>query len=101
MRKDTLILKLNRHMKVFHEGAYDCSCEICGKDFKETNTLKNHMATKHSGNLFECSVCGKEFSQSSSLRRHMLLHSGEKPHVCNVCGKAFNLKSSLNNHMQA
>ncbi|XP_067014601.2 uncharacterized protein [Anabrus simplex] len=37
----------------------------------------------------QCNICGKWFTRTSTLREHLFLHSGQKPHKCNECGKAF------------
>jgi len=44
---------------------------------------------------FLCDICGKNFSTSLSLRMHHKLHTGERPFACGTCGKSFVQKVQL------
>lgn len=47
---------------------------------------------------YACNVCGKNFSLSSTLKAHFLSHSKEKPHKCLTCNKGFRLPHQLKAH---
>lgn len=42
-----------------------------------------------------CDVCGKDFSSTDTLKRHKLIHSGELPHECATCSKRFRTRYNL------
>ena len=68
-------------------------CEICEKEFKSKNSLKNHFNIVHK--LLEkhqCNICQKVFSILSQLTKHVkFVHENKKNHKCDSCGKAFPL----------
>ena len=45
-----------------------------------------------------CEVCGKSFTRTSTLRAHMRIHAGEKPYKCGQCGLAFGRLSNKTRH---
>lgn len=45
-----------------------------------------------------CSVCGKGFRCTSHLKDHMRVHTGERPFACTVCGARFSQRSNLVQH---
>ncbi|XP_049944866.1 zinc finger protein 418-like isoform X1 [Schistocerca serialis cubense] len=73
-------------------------CDVCGKSFNRSNSLKVHELIHTGKRPHECHVCGKSFTQSSNLKRHELIHTGKRPHECSVCGKSFILLGSLKAH---
>ena len=60
------------------EGAYEC--DVCGKKFVVSNTLKRHLATVHGvGDVktFQCELCPRVFSRKDVLYTHVRnVHKG-------------------------
>ena len=88
----------NRHLKI-HANTKRMLCDVCGKDFKTSETLSCHSKT-HNPVLkqFVCKFCGKSFLDKRGMTRHERVHTGERPYLCKVCGKAFKRDSHLNVH---
>ncbi|XP_070546783.1 zinc finger protein 333-like [Ptychodera flava] len=63
-------------------------CKYCGKRFKRSMHLKNHITTHTGERPYKCGLCGKRFSRRDVCRTHMRTH-GEKPHGCHFCQKSF------------
>jgi DNA-directed RNA polymerase subunit RPC12/RpoP len=81
-------------------GSRKFSCTNCGKSFKKTFQLENHLRIHTGDRPFVCHTCGKAFSQEASLRTHMRIHSGSKPHACKECGESFVTAFALVSHLQ-
>ncbi|KAK3588186.1 hypothetical protein CHS0354_012247 [Potamilus streckersoni] len=83
-------------------------CTICGKGFSLKNRLTRHMQTHESERNFACDICGKRYQTSSSLRSHRIFkHMPEnadlyplKKLICEVCGYMTYVKNRLKRHMQ-
>ncbi|XP_049770149.1 zinc finger protein 468-like isoform X2 [Schistocerca cancellata] len=83
------VLSAKRHHK----------CDVCGKLFTRSGSLKAHELIHTGKRPHKCRVCGKSFTQSSSLRTHELIHTGKRPHECDVCGKSFTQSGHLKRHL--
>ncbi|XP_056634778.1 zinc finger protein 888-like [Diorhabda sublineata] len=77
-----------------------CLCNLCGKEFKRREYLRNHMAIHNNIKPYTCQICGSGFTQRQALSRHKLVHTKERPYQCNICGKTFTRKEKLTDHIR-
>lgn len=90
-------------------------CELCGKTFRRSDSLKTHrmfvhladggaLAAKFKMQLQEknyvCDTCGRRFAFRCLLRDHLNIHSGVKPYPCSECERAFAQRASLKQHIK-
>ena len=84
-----------------HSAETAQTCADCGQKFSLKRYLDMHIASKHSGVVYNCSVpgCPKKFTTERSLKLHLLAHEGKFNFICNQCGKGFMRKGALNEHL--
>ena len=66
-------------------------CEICEKEFKSNNGLKNHFNIVHKlMKEYECKIFQKVFKLQTQLNSHVkIVLENKKYHKCNSCKKSF------------
>ena len=114
----------------FHAGRRYYKCDICGKFFFQSGSLKIHISRVHAISLktdVDCGSCGKSFVDAEFLKLHVKtvhknhichhclktfirvehlrnhnvsVHEGKKDNKCELCGKSFILARNLTNHKQ-
>jgi uncharacterized C2H2 Zn-finger protein len=72
-------------------------CALCRREFGSAQEREGHTCT---GTPFSCGQCGKAFRRSHHLRDHLLVHAGLKQFGCEHCGKLFRQKSHLRTHVE-
>ena len=105
------------HKRNIHSLCETLSCEICGKEFKNSKFLSNHLERHTKEDIdglqpdeeeFCCELpipekenipCGKIFKLKCNLERHIKTsHMQIKQHQCNDCGKKFVDSTRLKEH---
>ena len=46
-------------------------CDICGKCFKHSTSLKRHMKQHETESKISCDICKKEFGREDTLKKHL------------------------------
>uniref|UniRef100_A0A8C8DTQ6 Zinc finger protein 574 n=1 Tax=Oryzias sinensis TaxID=183150 RepID=A0A8C8DTQ6_9TELE len=110
---------LLRH-SMSHTGNKPFCCDVCGKNFSQSATLKRHQQIHSSlqprrkrgrkpvrsplfssfegaAHLFSCPNCPSRFSTEEQLNHHKLLHTSH-PFPCPDCGEAFKRRKDLDLH---
>ncbi|KAK3097444.1 hypothetical protein FSP39_009689 [Pinctada imbricata] len=90
---------IKRHM--MRHTAIGCTCDICGKTYKDQYILKMHVKMVHmpAEVLFECTVCSKKFTRKAHLKRHLRIHEPEKPYKCPHCDYRGCERSDISKHI--
>lgn len=92
-KKFSLQKTLDKHLNV-HMGLY--TCQTCGYNAASSYTLKIHEDTHSLVKKHSCEVCGKCFATSSSLRRHnRLVHQKVALYQCDQCDYVTSITTNL------
>ena len=93
--------QLNNHT-IIHVAVEqrNLSCEVCGKMFVRSGTLRDHVRRHKKDFSIFCEVCKKGFYRRGALDEHMRTHTGDKPFTCAVCGYKCALSCNLTKHIR-
>ena len=102
---------LQKHIEAIHLKIKKYKCEICEKSFTQSQTLKNHIKSKHPSQFskiykedityFECDHCSSFFLQKSVLNIHIeTVHKNARNYHCKYCSKTFTQLGSINQHLK-
>lgn len=77
-------------------------CHLCGRIFRTSTLLRNHINTHTGTKPYKCELCPKAFGTSGELGRHMkYIHTHEKPHKCPLCDYESVEASKIKRHMRS
>ncbi|XP_023330375.1 gastrula zinc finger protein XlCGF57.1 isoform X2 [Eurytemora carolleeae] len=75
------------------------ACVHCGKRFRKSEKLKEHIETVHLQNSLNCSDCESTFKTSGGLREHEKLHIPVET-SCTLCEDMLSSEWNLRDHMK-
>ena len=75
------------------------SCQICGRWFKSTYSLRRHEDAHRGIFKFFCPYCQKGFYNKHALQGHMVSHTMVKEFKCSICAKEYRYKKDYVIHM--
>eukprot|EP00106_Octopus_bimaculoides_P013578 XP_014781020.1 PREDICTED: zinc finger protein 236-like [Octopus bimaculoides] len=81
------------------EGKRSYKCSYCGKGFKKSSHLKQHVRSHTGEKPFSCLQCNRMFVSMGVLKAHSRTHTGIKDYNCQICHAAFTTNGSLTRHM--
>ena len=91
------ILKV--HQYDVHQIGVEPKCQGCDKRFGNFRVLERHRKVCNIPKDKECPVCGKQYKDTERLANHMdKAHKGTPKMICDQCGKIFISKDSLRVH---
>eukprot|EP00112_Aurelia_sp_Birch-Aquarium-sp1_P006502 Seg1717.3 transcript_id=Seg1717.3/GoldUCD/mRNA.D3Y31 product="Zinc finger protein 366" protein_id=Seg1717.3/GoldUCD/D3Y31 len=76
------------------------NCPICNAHFTKRWNLLRHYRAHGDARPFKCSICGRLFKETGHLNQHMITHrNNNKPYECEMCHASYTRNESLKNHM--
>ncbi|XP_063702483.1 uncharacterized protein LOC134832401 [Culicoides brevitarsis] len=102
----TAAKKLSNHVKTIHgpRDALKHECQVCGKRFLLSCTLKTHMEIhlteeEREARTLYCDLCGSGCMSKYKLEKHMeQVHLNKNLYVCDICAKVYKTKSQYRYH---
>lgn len=92
---------LARHHTSHPEIPKTFTCHHCDKKFANPQALRRHQS-KHPDIVYEwkCRFCPQSFPYKTTLSKHVKVHAGEKLFKCESCLKRFGNRYSLQRHVK-
>jgi len=93
--------KIDKSQQSYSKQNIPMICDLCGKEFAWTSSLKEHKKMVHEGRTYPCPICNKGLSTKLRVTKHVqTVHEGRTDHMCSECGKSFSLKEHLLRHIK-
>ena len=90
--------RLVDHLRT-HADERPFSCDTCVKKFKTKTSLYVHKRTHPGKRPFSCDMCKRKYKTETALKLHKRVHTGDQPYSCDICRQRFRNKGTLDGHM--
>src|SRR5437870_3853700 len=74
-------------------------CELCGKTYRQRQSLVEHRRRVHEGVKYPCDSCCKVFAHPTTRRQHVFRDHLGQGYPCPLCSKIFTAKNSVRQHL--
>ena len=92
--------EMEKHFKSKHK---ECTCQLCGSDFVDDISLKDHLQAEHARpsrfEPFPCEKCGLVLATFHLLQEHMNSHKNSVAHKCRFCDFLAENEDSIQEHI--
>lgn len=92
--------RLKRHIYIYHSKAKNYKCNLCGKEFKYSNSFNDHVDIHQNTPKYKCEYCFRNFFNSTNYKNHLLRHTNPDKFKCAICNDRFVNARSLSQHIQ-
>ncbi|XP_058444475.1 zinc finger protein 675-like [Malaya genurostris] len=77
----------------------EVECELCGRISPNRRAHRAHVKNAHGARNKKCTWCGKCFNKDINLREHIASrHTGDMLYTCSFCPKTFNSNANMHSH---
>lgn len=88
-----------QHIRLHVVG--EVKCEICGRMTPNRVAYRSHKKNAHGDRNHKCEWCGKSFTKALTLREHVASrHTGATLYSCSFCPKTFNSNANMHSHQK-
>lgn len=95
-------LSMNKHLSRLNVTGEKHICPECGHESPNKSALRGHIYRNHNPKRqpLVCVTCGKQFKSTTTLNEHMAMHTGESLYCCLFCPKRFNSNANKYTHQK-
>ncbi|XP_055523257.1 transcription factor grauzone-like isoform X2 [Wyeomyia smithii] len=77
----------------------EVKCDLCGRMSPNLRAHRAHVKNAHGVRNKKCNWCGKCFNKDINLREHVASrHTGDMLYTCSFCPKTFNSNANMHSH---
>ena len=87
--------------QIFFNTGIRFNCDQCGKEYHKRARLEKHVKIVHQGGeKIPCEICGKKFTDLACLKNHKIkIHIGDKVWQCDKCDQSFKYRNTFQMHV--